>query len=64
MYNKTIMKFVFSDIRFNQGLRKCFWPWRSLRFIRPTLKCRKKSVAKNVANVANVAKNVAKSEKK
>ena len=41
MYNKTIIKFVFCDIRFNQGLGKCYQPWRSPRFIRPTSKYRK-----------------------
>ena len=41
MYNKTIIKFGFCDIRFNQGLGKCYQPWRSPRFIRPTSKYRK-----------------------
>ena len=41
MYNKKIIKFGFCDIRFNQGLSKCYQPWRSLRFIRPTQKYRK-----------------------
>ena len=38
MYHKTITKFCFCDIRFNQGLGKCYYPWRSPQFIRPTPK--------------------------